>query len=72
VRPIFFGLKVVSDKQGACDLNGLLARLQRLARAAGPVLAVGLASAVGYGAVYGVLAIVMAVLAFSWQAIVEA
>ena len=37
-------------------VNGRLAGAQGLARAGGPVLAVGLASIVGYGATFGVLA----------------
>jgi MFS family permease len=44
-------------------LNGVLARWQQLARAAGPVLAVGLASRVGYGPVFGLLGTMFVVLA---------
>ena len=47
--------------------NGLLARYQDFARAAGPVLAIGLASAVGFGAVFGLLACVMVALAVTWR-----
>ena len=46
-------------------LNGILARWQQLARAAGPVLAVALASRVGYGALFGLLATMFAVLALT-------
>ena len=43
--------------------NGRLAGAQNLARAAGPVLAAGLASIVGYGPTFGVVAAVVAALA---------
>jgi hypothetical protein len=47
----------------AGHLNGIVARSQQLARAAAPVLAVGLASVIGYGAVFGLLAAIFALLA---------
>lgn len=48
-------------------LNGRLARSGQLARAAGPVLAVGLAGVAGYGTVFLALAAVLAALAAAWQ-----
>ena len=47
--------------------NGILVRYQQLARAAGPVLAVGLASVVGFGALFGVFAGVMVAMAVTWR-----
>jgi len=44
-------------------LNGRVARWQQLARAVGPISAAGLAAAIGYGAVVGVLGVVFAALA---------
>ena len=52
-------------------LNGRVARSQQLARAAGPVVAVALAGVVGYGAVFGLLASVMAALALTWHLSVD-
>ncbi len=48
-------------------LNGRMARSGQLARAAGPVLAVGLAGVAGYGAVFLALAAVLVALAAAWQ-----
>jgi MFS family permease len=55
----------------AGDINGRLAGVQNLARAGGPVLAVGLASVVGYGAMFGVLAAVVATLAIVCSLVVD-
>jgi MFS family permease len=52
-------------------LNGRLAQSQQFARAAGPVLAVAVASAVGYGPMFAMLAGVMAVLAVTSNVLVE-
>jgi predicted MFS family arabinose efflux permease len=46
-------------------LNGRVARWQQLARAVGPIGAAGLAAAIGYGAVVGVLGLAFAVLALT-------
>ena len=64
-------VQTVFSMERAGYLNGLVARSQQLARAAGPVLAVGLASVVGYGAVYGALASVLAVLAIACHVFVD-
>ena len=64
-------VQTVFSIERAGYLNGVLARSQQFARAAGPVLAVGLASAVGYGAVFGALASVLAVLAIACHVFVE-
>ncbi len=60
-------VQTVFSMERAGYLNGLVARRQQIARAAGPVLAVALASVVGYGAVFGVLASVLAGLAIAWH-----
>jgi hypothetical protein len=44
-------------------VNGKLAGAQNVARAGGPVLAVGLASVIGYGPTFGVLAALIAAIA---------
>lgn len=69
VRPHL--VQTVFDIEHAGYLNGLLARSQQFARAAGPVLAVAVASAVGYGPMFAVLAGVMAVLAVTSNILVE-
>jgi hypothetical protein len=48
-------------------LNGVLARAQQLARAAGPIAAVALGSAVGYGWIFAALAVHFALLALIWR-----
>lgn len=48
-------------------LNGLLARAQQLARAAAPVVAVTIGSAIGYRWLYGLLALQFAGLAYAWR-----
>lgn len=48
-------------------LTGRLARAAQLARAGGPVLAVGLASVAGYGAVFALLAATLVALAAIWS-----
>jgi MFS family permease len=61
VRPHL--VQTIFGMERAGHLNGRLARWQQLARAAGPVLAVGLAGRVGYGALFGLLATMFAALA---------
>ena len=46
-------------------MNGVLARPQQLARAAGPVCAAALAGATGYGVVFGLLAAGLLMVAMS-------
>lgn len=58
---VFYG----QDRAG--EMNGVFARPQQLARAAGPVTAAALAGVTGYGVVFGILAALMlAVLAGVW------
>ena len=64
-------VQTVFSMERAGYLNGLVARSQQLARAAGPVLAVGVASVVGYGAVFGAFASALAVLAIAWHVSVD-
>jgi hypothetical protein len=52
-------------------VNGRLAGAQGFARAIGPVLAVGLASVFGYGAMFGALAGTVASLAVAWTVTVD-
>jgi len=58
------------DRAG--HLNGQLAGVQNIARAGGPVLAMGLASAVGFSVMFGVLATIVAALAVAWVVAFEA
>jgi MFS family permease len=69
IRPHFVHAAFDSERVGY--LNGVLARSQQFARAAGPVLAVILASAVGYGAMFELLAGVMLGLAVASQVFVK-
>ncbi len=59
IRPHF--VQSVFGIARAGHMNGVVARSQQLARAAAPVLAVGLASAIGYGTVFALLAATFAV-----------
>ena len=53
-------------------INGRLASIQNLARAGGPVLALGLASFVGYAATFAALAILIAALAAASHFVIDA
>ncbi len=55
----------------AGHLNGVVARSQQLARAAAPVLTVGLASVIGYGTVFGLLAALFALLAVTSRVVLS-
>jgi hypothetical protein len=55
----------------AGHLNGIVARSQQVARAAAPVLTVGLASVIGYGTVFGLLAVMLALLAVTSRALLS-
>jgi hypothetical protein len=48
-------------------LNGVLARAQQLARAAGPVAAVSIGSGLGYGALFGIFGLSFAALTVAWH-----
>ena len=63
IRPHF--VQSVFGIAQAGHLNGVVARSQQLARAAAPVLTVGLASAIGYGTVFALLAAIFVALAVS-------
>jgi MFS family permease len=52
-------------------MNGVLARWQQLARAAGPVIAVGLASRVGYGMLFSLLATMFVALALTSRSLLR-
>jgi hypothetical protein len=65
VRPYL--VQTVFAMARAGYLNGLLARVMQLARAAGPIAAVAIGSSVGYRWLYGVLALHFAGLAFAWR-----
>jgi hypothetical protein len=69
VRPHL--VQTIFGMERAGHLNGRLARWQQLARAAGPVLAVGLASRVGYNALFGLLATMFAVLAVTSRSLLR-
>jgi hypothetical protein len=63
IRPHFVQTAFGIAKAG--HLNGVVARAQQLARAAAPVLTVGLASVIGYGFVFALLAALFALLALT-------
>ena len=65
VRPYLVQTLFAIERSGY--LNGLLARVQQLARAAAPIAAVGIGSAVGYGVLFAIFAVHFAVLALMWQ-----
>jgi hypothetical protein len=65
VRPYLVQTMFAIGRSGY--LNGVLARAQQLARAAGPIAAVGIGSAVGYGVLFAIFAIHFGVLAFVWR-----
>jgi hypothetical protein len=65
VRPYL--VQTVFSIERAGYLNGLLARAQQLARAAGPIAAVAIGSAVGYSALFAVFAVYFTVLAVAWR-----
>lgn len=69
IRP--HAIQTIFGLERTGHLNGRVARSQQLARAAGPVVAVALAGVVGYGAVFGLLASVMAALALTWHLSVD-
>jgi MFS family permease len=52
-------------------LNGRVASAQNVARAGGPVLAVGLAGVIGYGATFGLLAAVVAAIALVCPLVID-
>ena len=58
------------EQSGA--INGRLAGAQSMARAGGPILAVGLASVIGYGPTFGVLAAAVATLAAASRFLLDA
>ncbi|MDP2055152.1 MAG: MFS transporter [Acidobacteriota bacterium] len=65
-RPYLVLVLYGQDRAG--EMNGVFARPQHLARAAGPVAAAALAGVSGYGVVFGILAALMlAVLAGVWD-----
>ena len=65
VRPYLVQTLFAIERSGY--LNGLLARVQQLARAAAPIAAVAIGSAVGYGVLFAIFAIHFGVLALMWQ-----
>lgn len=65
VRPYLVQTLFAIERSGY--LNGLLARVQQLARAAAPIAAVGIGSAVGYGVLFATFAVHFGVLALAWQ-----
>jgi MFS family permease len=65
VRPHLVATYFSIDQTG--HVNGLIARGQQLARAAGPVMAAVLAQVAGYGVVFGLLATLLAVLGLRWR-----
>jgi hypothetical protein len=65
VRPYLVQTLFAIERSGY--LNGLLARVQQLARAAAPIAAVGIGSAVGYGVLFALFAVHFGVLALAWQ-----
>jgi MFS family permease len=69
VRPHF--VQSVFGMSQAGRLNGTVARAQQLARAAAPVLTVGLATLVGYGTVFAMLAALFAVLALTSRTVLS-
>jgi len=69
VRPHL--VQTLCSTEGAGYLNGRLARWQQLARAFGPILVAWLATGVGYGVVFGLLAIFFAVLALASQKVLH-
>jgi hypothetical protein len=66
IRPHF--VQSIFGMGRAGHLNGLVARAQQFARAAAPVLTVGIASVVGYGMVFALLAAVFVLLAVGSRA----
>ena len=69
IRPHF--VQSVFGIARAGHMNGVVARSQQLARAAAPVLTVGLASAIGYGTVFALLAATFAVLAVTSRVVLS-
>jgi MFS family permease len=69
IRPYF--VQSVFGIARAGHLNGVVARSQQLARAAAPVLTVSLASVIGYGTVYGLLAAIFALLAVTSRVVLS-
>jgi hypothetical protein len=65
VRPYFVQTVYAIERSGY--LNGLLARAQQLARAGGPIAAVAVGSAVGYGVLFALFAAHFAMLAWAWR-----
>jgi hypothetical protein len=65
VRP--YVVLTLYDVSRAGYLNGVLARAQQLARAGGPIAAVAIGSAIGYGWIFAALAVHFAVLALVWR-----
>lgn len=58
----------VYGPERAGTINGILARAQQLARAAGPVSAAAMAAAVGYGRVFAGMAVLLSVaIALAWM-----
>jgi hypothetical protein len=65
VRPYLVQTVFAIERSGY--LNGLLARAQQLARAGGPIAAVAVGSAVGYGVLFALFAVHFGVLALTWR-----
>lgn len=65
VRPYLLQTLFAIERSGY--LNGLLARVQQLARAAAPIAAVGIGSKAGYGVLFAIFAVHFGVLALIWQ-----
>ena len=65
VRPYLVQTVFSIERSGY--LNGLLARAQQLARAGGPVAAVAIGAAIGYGVLFAIFALHFALLALIWR-----
>lgn len=65
VRPYLVQTLFEIERSGY--LNGLLARVQQLARSAAPIAAVSLGSAIGYGVLFAIFAVLFGALALAWQ-----
>jgi hypothetical protein len=61
VRP--YAIQALATDRRTGYLNGVSARYQQLARAAGPIIAIGLAGWIGFDAVFALLAVAMLAIA---------
>jgi hypothetical protein len=66
VRPYLVQTLFTIERSGY--LNGVLARAQQLARAAGPVAAVSIGSGLGYGALFAIFGLSFTALTVAWHA----